>query len=103
MLFRSALADAEANIDEQESDTEHTVYRFGDPESEKVMQKIKKNLSKELPKPEALTRNEAALLAAVLPSPRRLSAANPSPYVLRRAAWIQRQMHQLGPEYVEWP
>lgn len=54
-------------------------------------------------KPEALTRHEAAVLAAVLPSPRRLSAANPSPYVLRRADWIQRQMHQLGPGHVEWP
>lgn len=48
-IIERALADAEANIDEQESDTEHTVYRFGNPESEKVVQKIKENLSKELP------------------------------------------------------
>ncbi len=43
-----------------------------------------------------LTRSEAARLAAVLPNPKRLSAGNPGPYVQRRAAWIQRQMRQLG-------
>ena len=39
---------------------------------------------------------ESARLAAVLPSPRRYSAAKPGPYVSRRAAGIQRQMRQIG-------
>jgi monofunctional biosynthetic peptidoglycan transglycosylase len=44
---------------------------------------------------------QAARLAAVLPSPRRLHANRPSTYVQRRAAWIQQQMYQLGgPGYV---
>ena len=40
----------------------------------------------------ALTRHEAALLAAILPNPRRLSAEHPSPYVAGRAANIETQM-----------
>jgi monofunctional biosynthetic peptidoglycan transglycosylase len=44
----------------------------------------------------ALDRREAALLAAVLPSPRRLRAGDPSPYLLSRTAWIQRQVARLG-------
>ncbi|MGH8213678.1 MAG: monofunctional biosynthetic peptidoglycan transglycosylase [Rhodanobacteraceae bacterium] len=43
-----------------------------------------------------LTAHQAALLAAVLPNPRRLHANRPSSYVHRRAAWIERQMAQLG-------
>jgi monofunctional biosynthetic peptidoglycan transglycosylase len=43
-----------------------------------------------------LTRAEAALLAAVLPSPRRFRADAPSPYVRKRQAWIERQMVALG-------
>jgi monofunctional biosynthetic peptidoglycan transglycosylase len=43
-----------------------------------------------------LTRAEAALLAAVLPSPRRLRADAPSAYVRKRQAWIERQMVALG-------
>jgi monofunctional biosynthetic peptidoglycan transglycosylase len=43
-----------------------------------------------------LDRREAALLAAVLPNPRRFSAATPSPYVRTRATWIQVQMSRLG-------
>lgn len=39
---------------------------------------------------------QAALLAAVLPNPHRLSASRPSAYVLRRARWIERQVGQLG-------
>ncbi len=35
---------------------------------------------------------EAARLAAVLPSPRKWSAARPGPYVQKRSAWISRQM-----------
>lgn len=44
----------------------------------------------------ALTRAEAALLAAVLPNPHRLHAARPSAYVRERQQWILRQMNQLG-------
>jgi monofunctional glycosyltransferase len=45
---------------------------------------------------------QAARLAAVLPSPRRLHADHPSAYVQRRANWIQHQMNQLGgPAYIE--
>lgn len=39
---------------------------------------------------------EAARLAAVLPSPRRYSAARPGPYVQRRTGQIQQQMRQIG-------
>lgn len=39
---------------------------------------------------------EAALMAAVLPSPRRYSIARPGPYVQRRAKAIQRQMRYIG-------
>jgi monofunctional biosynthetic peptidoglycan transglycosylase len=46
--------------------------------------------------PEDLTRYEAALLAAVLPNPRRLRADNPSAYVRGRAEWVMGQMEQLG-------
>jgi monofunctional glycosyltransferase len=50
----------------------------------------------------ALGEHEAALLAAVLPSPRRMHAGRPSPYVRERAAWIRRQARQLGgPAYLE--
>lgn len=43
-----------------------------------------------------LSRNEAALLAAVLPSPRKYSVFKPSKYVQGRSVWIQKQMTQLG-------
>ena len=43
-----------------------------------------------------LTRSEAALLAAVLPSPKRMRVANPSAYVRKRQAWILDQMRGLG-------
>jgi monofunctional biosynthetic peptidoglycan transglycosylase len=48
----------------------------------------------------ALTAREAALLAAVLPSPGRLRAARPSRYVTERAREILGQMEQLGPLYL---
>jgi monofunctional biosynthetic peptidoglycan transglycosylase len=52
--------------------------------------------------PARLDPAQAARLAAVLPSPRRLRVDHPSGYVLRRAAWIRRQMEQLGgPGYVD--
>ena len=43
-----------------------------------------------------LTRRQAAALAAVLPSPKRYSALQPSSYVEERVTWILRQMKQLG-------
>lgn len=43
-----------------------------------------------------LTAEEAALLAASLPNPWRFSARHPSAYMYKRAAWIMRQMHNLG-------
>ena len=43
-----------------------------------------------------LTRSDAAVLAAVLPSPQRLSAAAPSHYVQQRRDWIIGQMQALG-------
>ena len=47
-------------------------------------------------KPDQLTRREAALLASVLPSPRRLHADRPSPYLQSRVRWIQTNMNRLG-------
>jgi monofunctional biosynthetic peptidoglycan transglycosylase len=46
---------------------------------------------------DALTRQQAAQLAAVLPNPLERSAGNPSQFVLRQAARIQTRMRQLGP------
>jgi monofunctional glycosyltransferase len=43
-----------------------------------------------------LTRADAALLAAVLPAPKRFRVDAPSNYVRRRQAWIERQMASLG-------
>lgn len=43
-----------------------------------------------------LTPYEAALLATVLPSPHRMIANRPSPYMIDRALWIMQQMEQLG-------
>jgi monofunctional biosynthetic peptidoglycan transglycosylase len=52
--------------------------------------------------PAQLSAAQAARLAAVLPSPRRLFADRPSAYVQRRANWIQQQMGQLGgPGYLQ--
>ena len=50
--------------------------------------------------PSELTPSEAALLAAVLPNPKRLHANTPSPYVEERARWIEEQMEQLGGAYL---
>jgi monofunctional glycosyltransferase len=46
--------------------------------------------------PDKLTRSQASLIAAVLPNPLRYSASHPSNYVLRRQAWIIRQINSLG-------
>jgi len=52
--------------------------------------------------PAQLSPDQAARLAAVLPSPRRLHADRPSAYVQRRTNWIRQQMNHLGgPSYVE--
>jgi monofunctional glycosyltransferase len=49
----------------------------------------------------ALSQRQSALLAAVLPSPRKLRADRPSAYVAERARWIERQVAQLGgPAYL---
>jgi monofunctional biosynthetic peptidoglycan transglycosylase len=45
-----------------------------------------------------LTEREAALLAAVLPSPNKWSADNPGPYVRRRASSIQGRMRVVANE-----
>ncbi|MDG9922528.1 MULTISPECIES: monofunctional biosynthetic peptidoglycan transglycosylase [unclassified Pseudomonas] len=43
-----------------------------------------------------LSRQQACLLAAVLPNPRAWNAGRPGPHVQRRASWIRRQSYQLG-------
>ncbi|NOU44527.1 MAG: monofunctional biosynthetic peptidoglycan transglycosylase [Methyloglobulus sp.] len=43
-----------------------------------------------------ISRPQAALLAATLPNPILLKAAQPSRYLLRRQQWILRQMRNLG-------
>jgi monofunctional biosynthetic peptidoglycan transglycosylase len=49
-----------------------------------------------------LTRDDAAVLAAVLPNPERYSAAVPSRYVQQRREWILGQMQALGgPEMLD--
>lgn len=45
---------------------------------------------------EHLNRAESALMATVLPSPRRYNLANPSMYMYERQAWILRYMNLLG-------
>ena len=48
-----------------------------------------------------LSREQAALLAAALPNPRVHSPARPSGTLAQRARWIERQMTQLGPGWLE--
>jgi len=48
--------------------------------------------------PATLSRSEAALLAAVLPNPRRLDASRPSAYVRERQHWIERHMQRMERE-----
>jgi monofunctional biosynthetic peptidoglycan transglycosylase len=43
-----------------------------------------------------LNSEEAAILAAVLPNPRRYKVKVPGPYVRERQQWILQQMYQLG-------
>ena len=52
--------------------------------------------------PAKLTKAQAALLAAILPSPNKYSAVKPSGYVRGRQNWIIRQINSLGgPEYLK--
>jgi monofunctional biosynthetic peptidoglycan transglycosylase len=46
--------------------------------------------------PAQLDGYQSALLASVLPNPKRLHADRPSRYVLGHAEWTQRQVRQLG-------
>jgi monofunctional glycosyltransferase len=48
-----------------------------------------------------VTAQEAALLASVLPAPKRRSAKNPSPVVKARADWVAEQMRVLGPKWLD--
>ena len=51
--------------------------------------------------PSRITSREAALLAAVLPSPKRMSALRPSEYVRTRATEIEAEVRALGgPSYL---
>lgn len=50
--------------------------------------------------PAALTREQAALLAAVLPAPHRSEVTAPSDYVRQRQSWILGQMAHLGNGYL---
>lgn len=43
-----------------------------------------------------LTKAESALIAAVLPNPRKFSAKNPSAYTRKRQQWILKQMGYVG-------
>ncbi|MEH6464005.1 MAG: monofunctional biosynthetic peptidoglycan transglycosylase [Shewanella psychromarinicola] len=47
-----------------------------------------------------LTRNEAARLAVLLPSPRNRDPRNLSPYLRQRVVWVEQQMQQLGTGYL---
>lgn len=54
--------------------------------SQKYFGKSAKNISK----------SEAALIAAILPSPKKYSASKPGPYVRKRQQWISRQMRNVS-------
>jgi monofunctional biosynthetic peptidoglycan transglycosylase len=43
-----------------------------------------------------LSSPQAALIAAVLPNPRKYSVKNPSSYILKKRRWIEKNMRQLG-------
>lgn len=42
-----------------------------------------------------VSKDQAALIAAILPSPKKYSAKNPGPYVRKRQQWIMRQMNNV--------
>lgn len=43
-----------------------------------------------------LTREQAALITATLPAPRRFSCSSPSAYIRGRQQWVLRQMYNVG-------
>ena len=47
-------------------------------------------------KPSELTREEAALLASVLPKPAVSDVSDPHPHLLKKQQWVLKQMKQLG-------
>jgi len=47
-----------------------------------------------------LSRNQAARLAVLLPSPRKRDPRQLTPYLEQRVVWIERQMQQLGIGYL---
>ncbi|WP_445769218.1 monofunctional biosynthetic peptidoglycan transglycosylase [Rheinheimera sp.] len=47
-----------------------------------------------------LSPNEAARLAVLLPSPRKRDARQLTPYLRERVVWVERQMRQLGNDYL---
>lgn len=49
----------------------------------------------------SLTKEESALIAAILPNPARMSAVKPSGYVRERQLWIMGQMDNLGTGYLK--
>ncbi len=49
----------------------------------------------------SLTKEESALIAAILPNPVRMSAVKPSGYVRERQLWIMGQMDNLGTGYLK--
>lgn len=48
-----------------------------------------------------LTKEESALIAAILPNPVRMSAVKPSRYVRERQLWLTGQMDNLGTGYLK--
>lgn len=48
-----------------------------------------------------VTPEEAAMLAAVLPAPKKRSVKQPSDVVKARAGWVVEQMHALGPHWLD--
>lgn len=47
-----------------------------------------------------LSVNEAARLAVLLPSPRKRDPRQLTPYLRERVVWVERQMRQLGSDYL---
>jgi monofunctional biosynthetic peptidoglycan transglycosylase len=45
-----------------------------------------------------LSRQQAALIAACLPSPKRIKLKPPSSYALKRSSWVMQQMSFLEPD-----
>ncbi len=44
-----------------------------------------------------ISKSQAAIIAAVLPNPRRWNPSRPTPYIVGRQAWILKQMNNLEP------